>query len=82
LPSFIEAGKSVKTFIGQVNAQGDWDLPESLHLKFWPPADVDQGEHWMCRCAQPPDPNGRAHWEMNVDVKAPPSSSTPLVTWA
>ncbi|MEU0560911.1 hypothetical protein [Dactylosporangium sp. NPDC006015] len=40
-------------------------------LKFWPPEDVDETEHWNCRCGRGVhygDGTGPGHWEVRVPV--------------
>jgi hypothetical protein len=52
----------------------DRDKPEAqeLVLRFWPPADVDQVEHWSCQCGRPldgdPGSEQAGHWEVIVPV--------------
>jgi hypothetical protein len=50
------------------------DRPEAqeIVLRFWPPVDVDQVEHWTCRCGRPLDGDAASglagHWEVIVPV--------------
>jgi hypothetical protein len=59
----VEAG-SVKVFVDTRNHP----TVERLHLRFWPMADGDPGEHWTCPCGRPLDSGGPPHWEWYVEV--------------
>ena len=66
------AGQEVRVFVQTIRPVRETASVEKLHLRFWPPADVDQGvEHWTCRCGRPIASDGPAHWEWLVTVETP-----------
>ncbi|MGN9804471.1 hypothetical protein [Micromonospora sp. L32] len=42
---------------------------EFVLVRFWPPAEVDEVEHWTCPCDRPiADGDGPGHWEWRVPL--------------
>ena len=66
LSPIAEAGKPVRIFVGSLN--GRQQLPEQLHLRFWPTVAGDPGDSWTCPCGRNTDPSGTPHWEWNEPV--------------
>lgn len=66
------AGQEVRVFLQTIRPVRETASVEKLHLRFWPPATVDQGvEQWTCRCGRPTAYDGPAHWDWLVMVETP-----------
>jgi hypothetical protein len=66
------AGQEVRVFLQTIRPVRQTASVEMLHLRFWPPSDVDEGvEHWTCRCGRPVTSDGPGHWEWLVTVETP-----------
>jgi hypothetical protein len=73
LPSVLHANqRTAKVEIEKWPPDRDRPEAQELVLRFWPPADVDQVEHWACRCGRPLDRDAASgqvgHWEVTVPV--------------
>jgi hypothetical protein len=81
LPLVLHANRrTAKVEVEKLPADRDRSVARELVLRFWPPADGDQGEHWTCRCGRPVDADAAdetGHWEVAVPVDyadTPPKS--------
>lgn len=76
-PSLVlEAGSPVKIYVETVPANVFESQVKALNLRFWPPVEDDRGEPWTCPCGSNVDPEGDAHWIINVDVALPPATES------
>jgi hypothetical protein len=67
----VLAGVPQKVAVQDLRPARDYPSVTFLHFQFWPPADVDDVEHWRCDCGRPVESGGEPHWEVTVPVKAP-----------
>lgn len=67
LPLVVEAGKPVRFYLDRPG-----EVPvEAVHIRFWPPVDVDPGERWRCECNRPQVEGGEVHWEWFIKLPSP-----------
>lgn len=76
------AGQEVRVYVDHIPTGKAQTDVRYLNVRFWPPADVDEGvERWTCRCGRPLDvveatQPGEGHWEWLIEVKTPPRRRT------
>jgi hypothetical protein len=76
----VRAGEKVRINFDELRPVRQDTTFKALHLRFWPPSEVDDVEQWTCPCNRPVASHEAAHWEWSVPVVQPPRNEVIIST--